>query len=72
MILSPIMNLLPDLKNYTPAMSSGACPKPTLNLFGHVLTMDAHCTILDNNRTAINSAMVLAFTLLALLIILSA
>ncbi|MEB0137646.1 MULTISPECIES: hypothetical protein [unclassified Undibacterium] len=72
MILNPIMNLLPDLKSYSPTMSAGVCPRPTLDLFGHTQTMEAHCTILDNNRSTIHAAMVLAFSLLALLIILSA
>lgn len=72
MILQPILNLLPDLKSYSPSMTVGACPKPTLNLFGKTQTFESHCTLLEDNRAAIHSAMVLAFTLLALLIILSA
>ncbi|WP_367848752.1 hypothetical protein [Rhodoferax sp. WC2427] len=72
MILQPILDLLPDLKNFSPTMASGICPRPTLNLFGHTQTFEAHCAILDNNRDVIRAAMVLAFTLSALLIILSA
>jgi hypothetical protein len=53
-------------------MTVGACPKPTLNLFGKTQTFESHCTLLEDNRAAIQSAMVLAFTLLALFIILSA
>ncbi|CAN5873980.1 virulence factor TspB C-terminal domain-related protein [soil metagenome] len=71
-IIQPLLNLFPDLKNYNPSMSVGACPRPTLNLFGHTQTVEAHCTILENNRAAIHAAMVLAFSLLALLIVLSA
>lgn len=72
-ILQPILNLFPTLKNYSPAaMSSGTCPRPVLNLFGHTQTMEAHCVILDNNKAAIQQGMVLAFTLLALFIVLSA
>ena len=72
MILQPILNLLPDLKNFSPTIASGTCPRPALNLFGQTQTFEAHCAILDNNRAVIHSAMVLAFTLSALLIILSA
>ncbi|MFZ6864711.1 hypothetical protein ACO0K7_18975 [Undibacterium sp. Ji67W] len=71
-ILDPLLNLLPDLKNYSPSMSVGSCPRPTLNLFGHTQTMEAHCTILENNRNTIHTAMILAFSILALLIVLSA
>jgi hypothetical protein len=71
-ILQPILNLFPSLKNYSPSMSSGTCPRPTLNLFGRTQTMEAHCTILDNNKPIIQQGMVLAFTLLALFIVLSA
>jgi hypothetical protein len=71
-IIQPLLNLFPDLKNYNPSMSVGSCPRPTLNLFGQTQTMEAHCTILEDNRAAIHAAMVLAFTLLALLIVLSA
>jgi hypothetical protein len=72
MILQPILSLLPDLKAYSPSMSAGTCPKPTLSLFGKTQTFEAHCTILEDNRAAIHAAMLLAFTLLALFIILSA
>lgn len=71
-IIQPLLNLFPDLKSYNPSMSVGSCPRPTLNLFGQTQTMEAHCTILENNRTTIHTAMVLAFSLLALLIVLSA
>ena len=71
-IIQPLLDLFPDLKNYNPSMSVGSCPRPTLNLFGQTQTMEAHCTILENNRAVIHAAMVLAFSLLALLIVLSA
>jgi hypothetical protein len=72
MILQPILDMLPGLKNFSPTMATGTCPRPTLHLFGQTQTFEAHCTILDNNRATIHAAMVLAFTLSALLIILSA
>ena len=53
-------------------MNVGPCPRPTLNLFGQTQTMDAHCTILDNNKAEIHAAMILTFSILALLIVLSA
>lgn len=72
MILQPILSLLPDLRAYNPSMSIGTCPKPTLSLFGETQTFESHCTILEDNRAAIHAAMLLAFTLLALFIVLSA
>ncbi len=71
-IIQPLLDLFPDLKNYSPNMNVGPCPRPTLNLFGQTQTMDAHCTILDNNKAEIHAAMILAFSILALLIVLSA
>lgn len=71
-ILQPILTLMPDLKNYSPSMSSGTCPRPTLNLLGQTHTLESHCAILDNNKAALHAAMVLAFAMAALFIVLSA
>ena len=71
-IIQPILNLLPDLKNYHPSITSGQCPRPTLNLFGSTQTLESHCKVFEDNKLVIRSAMILAFTMAALFIVLSA
>lgn len=71
-ILNPILQMLPDLKNFRPTFNAGTCPRPTLNLFGNSQTFEAHCIILENNKAQIHAAMVLSFSILAVLIVLSA
>jgi hypothetical protein len=71
-ILAPILGLLPDLRSFNAGSHTAVCPKPTLNLFGETQTMEAHCTLLDDNKPVIQAAMALSWALLALVIILSA
>jgi hypothetical protein len=72
MILAPLIGLFPDLKTYSVPGHSGACPKPVFEVFGTSITMDQHCTIFEGQRSALYAAGLLAFTLLALFIVLSA
>jgi hypothetical protein len=72
MILAPLLNLLPDLKSYTVPGHAGACPKPAFEVFSKTIIMDQHCTIFEQQRAAIYAAGLLAFTLMAMFIILSA
>ena len=70
-IAQPILDLMPDLRGYTATSQAGECPRPTIELYGtHVL--DAHCTLIDDNKTIIQAAMMLAWALIALFIVLSA
>ena len=71
-ILAPILGLMPELRTFNTGTHTAVCPRPTLNLFGETQTMEAHCTLLDGNKTVVQAAMALAWALLALLIILSA
>lgn len=71
-ILAPVLGLMPELRSFTPGTHTSVCPRPTLNLFGETQIMDGHCTLLDENKPVIQTAMALAWALLALLIILSA
>lgn len=72
MILAPLIALFPDLKSYSVPGHSGTCPKPTFEVFGKSITMDQHCTIFEGQRSTLYAAGLLAFTLLALFIVLSA
>lgn len=70
-IAQPILDMMPDLRGYTPSSHTGECPRPTIELYGtHVL--DAHCTLIDDNKAIIQAAMLLAWALIALFIVLSA
>lgn len=70
-IAQPILDMMPDLRGYTPSSHTGECPRPTIELYGtHVL--DAHCILIDDNKAIIQAAMLLAWALIALFIVLSA
>ena len=71
-ILQPLLSLFPDMKNYNVPSHAGECPKPVFQVFGKSLVMDQHCLIFEQNRAALTAASLLAFALIALLIVLSA
>lgn len=72
MILSPLLNLLPDLKSWAVPAHSASCPEPSFTLLGHSYTMTAQCDLAEANRTAIYSAFAAMFALAALFIVLRA
>jgi len=72
MILQPIIDLLPDLKGWAVPQHGSVCPKPSFDLFGHTVTMDAQCDLAESNRTAIYGAFLAAFSLAAFFIVLRA
>ncbi|TAL98236.1 MAG: hypothetical protein EPN73_03270 [Paraburkholderia sp.] len=71
-ILSPLLNLLPDLKAWSVPAHTSACPEPVFSVFGHSYTMTAQCDLAEQNRTAIYTAFAAMFTLGALFIVLRA
>lgn len=71
-ILQPLTRLLPDLRNFQVPAHQSVCPKPSFELFGKTVAMDGQCTILEGVRGELYNAMILAFVLVALLIVLSA
>lgn len=70
-ILNPVLNLLPNHKSFTATSQSGQCPTPTIQLYGSH-TLNAHCTIIEQNKSVIQAAMTFAWAAIALFIILSA
>lgn len=70
-ILDPILNMLPGHRSFTATSHEGTCPTPTINLYG-AHTMDAHCTLIDQNKGVIQGAMTFAWAVIALFIVLSA
>ncbi len=70
-IAKPVLDLLPGLRSFQPQTQAGVCPRPTIELYGSH-TLDAHCRLIDENKSIIQTAMVFAWAALALFIILSA
>ncbi|MNW66789.1 hypothetical protein D3C74_452930 [compost metagenome] len=71
-ILSPILNLMPDLKNFAVPSHASECPKPSFSVFGHDYRWEVHCTLMDQNRALIEAAMLLVWSIAALFIVLRA
>jgi hypothetical protein len=73
-ILQPLLNLMPDLKNYAVPTHSSECPKASISipLFDKTFSLDAHCTLAEDLRTPIYTMMVMVWTLSSVFIILAA
>lgn len=72
MILDPLLNLFPTLKNFSVPSHEAVCPKPTLKLFGQSLSMSAHCDLLESIRATLYATMAFVWTAIAMFIILRA
>ncbi|MBJ9655361.1 hypothetical protein I5588_12470 [Burkholderia multivorans] len=72
MILSPLLNLLPDLKHWSVPSHGAACPKPSFSVLGHSFTLTVQCDLAESNRTAIYTAFAAMFTVAALFVVLRA
>jgi hypothetical protein len=71
-ILAPILGMLPDLRNYGMPAHTAQCPEPSITLFDSTVTVTAHCQLAEQFRPQIYVTFVLAFTLAALFIVLTA
>lgn len=71
-ILQPVLDLLPELRNFSPTGHEGACPRPSFTMFGNTYMMEAHCILIEDNKAIIQTAMAFAWAAIAVLIILSA
>ncbi|WP_261541769.1 hypothetical protein, partial [Burkholderia multivorans] len=71
-ILSPLLNLLPDLKHWSVPSHGAACPKPSFSVLGHSFTLTVQCDLAESNRTAIYTAFAAMFTVAALFVVLRA
>ncbi|AMM14995.1 hypothetical protein AX768_13715 [Burkholderia sp. PAMC 28687] len=72
MILSPLLNLFPDLKGWSVPTHGSACPEPSFTAFGRSFTLSAQCDLAESHRTGIYTAFAAMFTLAALLVVLRA
>jgi hypothetical protein len=71
-ILAPITSLLPDFFGYSLNIPAGTCPAPTLDLFGNQYVFDAQCVLFAKYGPLLTTALVAAYTLAALFLVLSA
>jgi len=72
MIIEPFQSLFPDLKSYNASIPSGTCPRPSFEVLGHSYVISSHCDLFDENAGVIQAAMLVAFGILSLLIVLRA
>lgn len=71
-IIQPVLDLAPSLRGFQATSRPGTCPRPSFELLGRTLTLEAHCTLIDANKSIMQAAMGFAWVALALFIILSA
>lgn len=71
-ILAPILGLFPTFKNFSVPAHAGECPKPSFDALNTHFVLDGHCALFEQQRAVIYGAMVLAFMLISLFIVLSA
>lgn len=72
MILQPLLDLFPSLRNFAVPSHGGECPKPATDIFGKHVQMDGHCSLLEPVRGTLSAVMAFVWVLLALLIVLAA
>lgn len=71
-IIDPLLNLMPDLKQWTSPSHASECPRPTFDFFGKPIRMDSMCELAEQNRSLIFTLMLAAFGLAAIMVILTA
>jgi hypothetical protein len=64
--------MLPSLRSFNATGQTGTCPKPTVELLGKTILLDAHCTVIDPIKPTMQTVMLFAWAVIALFIILSA
>jgi len=72
MILTPIFSLFTDFKNFAVPSHSAECPKPVLQVFNKSITMDAQCTLAEQQRSTLLAVMAVVWLLAGALIVLRA
>jgi hypothetical protein len=71
-ILAPILTMVPGLRTFNATGQVGSCPKPSFQVVGKTIQMEAHCTVIDSIKPTLQVAMTFAWAAIALFIILSA
>lgn len=72
-ILDPIFNLFPVLRNFqVPSSNSGVCPHLQFEMFERSYDISAHCDLLEEQKTVLQSVFSLFWLVMALTILLGA
>ncbi len=71
-ILQPLLDLFPDFRSFVVPSHQAACPKPTFSVFGKQITMDSHCTISEEQRSALLAVMTAVWLMSSAIIVLRA
>lgn len=71
-VLSPLVNLFPELRSYKVPAHGATCPKGSIDLYGKTLTLDYQCTWFEQNRQAIFAVFQLSWVLVSLFVFLRA
>jgi hypothetical protein len=72
MILSPVLGLMPSLRNFVVPGHQSTCPTPSIDLYGKHLMLDGHCNLVESVRPTLYTVMAFVWLGLALFIILAA
>ncbi|MDK6078653.1 hypothetical protein [Massilia varians] len=71
-ILQPLTSLFPEFRSFQAPQHVGECPKPTFDVFGKSIVMDAQCAIAEQHRASLAAVMMAVWLLVGLFILLSA
>ena len=71
-ILSPVLNLMPDLQNFQVQDNPGICPTGDFTVFGTTHYIGEYCEFFEEHRNSIRLVMILVFTIYSMFIILRA
>jgi hypothetical protein len=71
-ILKSLLDLFPDFRNFVVPSHQATCPKPSFDVFGKQVVMDAQCVISEEQRSALFSVMAAVWALTAVFIVLKA
>ncbi|MGG7605407.1 hypothetical protein [Massilia sp. BKSP1R2A-1] len=71
-ILSPLLNLMPSLRNFAVPAHNSVCPKPSFSMFEKQIVMEAHCAVLDDVKPTLYAVMGFVWLMLGAIIILRA
>jgi hypothetical protein len=71
-ILQPLTSLFPEFRSFQTPQHVGTCPKPSFDVFGKSVVMDAQCTIAEQHRASLAAVMMVVWLLVGLFILLSA
>lgn len=72
MIVDPLKGLFPSLQNFQVSLPAGECPTASFEVFGETYVMASHCDLIEEQEGNIRAAILAAFAVLSLLIVLRA